>query len=61
MKVNIVIGKVAHREYTDSGTMNIMMKLMHAPVKKRPNITCETTRMSLRISSTCADRATTSR
>jgi len=41
-KVNIEMKKAAQRERTDSGTMNIMMKLKHAPTKKRPNIQCET-------------------
>jgi hypothetical protein len=56
--VSIAMGSDAHLENTAKGTMKIMMKLKHAPVKKSPNIHCETIRISFRMSSTCAGSAT---
>ena len=56
--VNRPMRRAAQREKTDSGTRSIMTKLRHAPMRKRPNIQCETVSMRPRILVTSAGRAT---
>ena len=58
MKAKMAIGRVNRREYIDSGVRNILMKAVHAPVRKRPNIQRETTRTRERAETMSEGRAT---
>ena len=44
-KVKIMIGNEAQRVYTERGTMKIITKVRHAPVRNSANIHSETTRI----------------
>lgn len=56
--VNITRGSDAQRLYTESGTRNIMMNVMQAPTRKRPNIQFDTNLINLSMSLTSDGRAT---
>lgn len=47
--VRMAIGRVAQREKTLMGMRNIRIKERQAEVRKRPNMTCETSLMRLRM------------
>lgn len=49
-KVKMPVKRVSQREKTARGFKSIMTKDKQAPVRKRPNIQCETTLISPRIS-----------
>ena len=57
-KVKIAIGKAAQREYTDKGVRKTRVAERQAPVRKRPNITCEAILMRFKISLILAGSAT---